>query len=128
MKRSLLIAALLGAWPTVHAGLSAEIELEQRFFLHAAPVPNRERDYLAVGAEIEFSESYNRGRQAFTGTIAARHDYDDPDRRYFELLDLETIIREGALEYRFGVRRVFWGVTEAVHLVDIVNQTDLFYF
>ena len=26
---------------------------------------------------------------------------------------------------RLGVRKVFWGVTEILHLVDIINQTDL---
>ena len=28
-------------------------------------------------------------------------------------------------ELRLGVDRVFWGVAESRHLVDIVNQTDL---
>ncbi|SVC83306.1 uncharacterized protein METZ01_LOCUS336160, partial [marine metagenome] len=28
-------------------------------------------------------------------------------------------------ELRVGVRKVFWGVTEFIHLIDIVNQTDL---
>ncbi len=27
-------------------------------------------------------------------------------------------------ETRVGVRRVFWGVTEFQHLVDIINQSD----
>ena len=41
-------------------------------------------------------------------------------------------IREGFFElffnqwsFGFGVHRVFWGVTESKHLVDIINQTDL---
>ena len=28
-------------------------------------------------------------------------------------------------ELRVGLRKVFWGVTESQHLVDIINQTDL---
>ena len=34
-------------------------------------------------------------------------------------------IGEDEWELRFGVDRVFWGVAESRHLVDIVNQTDL---
>ena len=41
-------------------------------------------------------------------------------------------IREGFFElffdewtFGFGVHKVFWGVTESRHLVDIINQTDL---
>ena len=29
------------------------------------------------------------------------------------------------IELLVGINKVFWGVTESVHLVDIVNQTDL---
>ena len=32
---------------------------------------------------------------------------------------------DGEWELRLGVDRVFWGVTESQHLVDIINQTDL---
>ena len=28
-------------------------------------------------------------------------------------------------KFRVGVGKVFWGVTESQHLVDIINQTDL---
>ena len=28
-------------------------------------------------------------------------------------------------ELRAGIGRVFWGVTESYHLVDVINQTDL---
>ncbi|MCY4532130.1 MAG: hypothetical protein OXC84_07375 [Gammaproteobacteria bacterium] len=34
-------------------------------------------------------------------------------------------IGDGEWEMRLGVDRVFWGVTESQHLVDIINQTDL---
>ena len=32
---------------------------------------------------------------------------------------------KGAWDLLIGVGKVFWGVTESRHLVDIVNQTDL---
>ena len=34
-------------------------------------------------------------------------------------------VGEDEWELRLGVDRVFWGVAESCHLVDIINQTDL---
>ena len=31
---------------------------------------------------------------------------------------------KGATEVSVGVKKIFWGKTESVHLVDIINQTD----
>ena len=116
-----LLLALSG---TAFAGVSGNVELEQRYFLEPAPVPDRRQPYFAVAGELQYDYSSNLGRRSFTATVAGRADYDDPDRRYLELLDFEGVVRSGSFEYRLGVRRVFWGVTEAVHLVDVVNQTD----
>ena len=30
----------------------------------------------------------------------------------------------GNLELSFGIKKVYWGVTESLHLVDVINQTD----
>ncbi len=64
-------------------------------------------------------------RHQITLSPFVRWDAEDDERTHFDL-------REGYYRYvgdewelLFGVDRVFWGVTESRHLVDIVNQTDL---
>ena len=37
---------------------------------------------------------------------------------------VEVIISSENYETKIGVRKDFWGVTETVHRVDILNQTD----
>lgn len=58
-----------------------------------------------------------------------RYDSADGRRTHFDLREayvlLSGAIGNGGWELRLGVDRVFWGVVESRHLVDIVNQIDL---
>ncbi len=49
----------------------------------------------------------------------------DAERKHADIRELSYIRAWDEYEVRFGVGRVFWGVTESAHLVDIVNQSDL---
>jgi hypothetical protein len=49
----------------------------------------------------------------------------DSERTHFDLRELFWRRSERRWELLVGVSKVFWGVTESQHLVDIVNQTDL---
>ncbi|MCH7548687.1 MAG: hypothetical protein IH969_03965, partial [Candidatus Krumholzibacteriota bacterium] len=54
-----------------------------------------------------------------------RLDQNDDRRTHFDIRELywEKVTRW--LEVRAGLRKVFWGVAESQHVVDIINQTDL---
>ena len=54
-----------------------------------------------------------------------RRDADDHRRSHGDIRQAFIRAVEGDLEINLGYRRVFWGVTEARSLVDIVNQRDL---
>ena len=58
-----------------------------------------------------------------------RYDSADPRRTHFDLREayilLTGALGNGEWELRLGIDRVFWGVVESRHLVDIVNQIDL---
>ncbi len=58
-----------------------------------------------------------------------RYDSADSQRTHVDLREAYFLvfgeIGDGEWELRLGVDRVFWGVTESQHLVDIINQTDL---
>ena len=67
--------------------------------------------------------------RSLTFEMFYRYDSADPRRTHADLraayLLLFGEIGDGEWELRAGVDRVFWGVAESRHLVDIVNQTDL---
>ena len=58
-----------------------------------------------------------------------RYDAADPSRTHADLREAYLLlygeIGDDVWELRLGLDRVFWGVAESHHLVDIVNQTDL---
>jgi hypothetical protein len=54
-----------------------------------------------------------------------RLDETDPERTHGDLREAAVNFYVRNAELRLGVSKVFWGVTESRHLVDIVNQTDL---
>ena len=65
------------------------------------------------------------GGSGFTAVPFLRVDSADEERTHFDLRELNLLWVWEKGEMRAGIGKVFWGVTEFVHLVDIVNQTDL---
>ncbi len=55
----------------------------------------------------------------------ARWDPQDRQRTHLDLREMGWLAAWEKITLRIGIRRVFWGVTETVHLVDVVNQSDL---
>ena len=53
-----------------------------------------------------------------------RYDQHDSKRTHFDLREFYWRWVAGNWELTAGFRKIFWGVTESVHLVDIINQTD----
>ena len=85
---------------------------------HASGVAVSPRLYL------EDAEGTSLNLEAFL-----RYDGGDPQRTHADLREAYLLLfgelGDGEWELRLGVDRVFWGVAESRHLVDIVNQTDL---
>ena len=52
-------------------------------------------------------------------------DQHNNERTNFDIRELTWLKAAENWELRVGVRKVFWGVTEFQHLVDVINQTGL---
>lgn len=126
MRRSWMFTLLLTAATTsAHAEVRGEIALEGRGFLQS-PLDGRQHDgNLSLSGEVEYYTSWDDGRQSFTLKPFARLDQYDEERTHVDLREAVWIFHEDGLEVRAGINKVFWGVTEVYHLVDIINQTDV---
>ncbi|MGE0734108.1 MAG: hypothetical protein AB7G15_14150 [Alphaproteobacteria bacterium] len=79
---------------------------------------------LSVYGLLDFSyEDPYLGRLTFKPFYRA--DFADDSRSHFDVREMLWMKNFDFVEVRFGVGKVYWGVTESVHLVDIINQTDL---
>ncbi|RTZ15557.1 hypothetical protein EJ063_10760 [Vibrio aquaticus] len=60
----------------------------------------------------------------FTLTPFYRLDSLDDERSHGDIREALYLTYWDDYEFRAGIGKVFWGVTESAHLVDVVNQTD----
>jgi len=80
---------------------------------------------LSLAIEPEYYKDWNNGLRAITFKPFARLDSNDPERSHVDIREAHYLHVVGDWEWRIGLAKVFWGVTESQHLVDIINQTDL---
>ncbi len=80
---------------------------------------------FSLSLQPEYSHTWDGGYQTFVFVPFARVDQQDEERTHFDIRELTWVKATRDWELRLGVRKVFWGVTESQHLVDIINQADL---
>jgi hypothetical protein len=105
--------------------LSGNIAGEYRYFQHDAQFaePGQHAPSLAFSPEL-YTE-WDDGRQSFIMSPFLRVDVEDGQRTHADLREFQWLLAEDNWELRLGIGKVFWGVTESQHLVDVINQTDL---
>lgn len=99
---------------------------EIRLFPQSPSSPHQTNSDLSVAGEITAKYFFSADKnQSIVITPFGRLDQRDHRRTHWDLREARYGIVKGAWELRVGFDKVFWGVTEAVHLVDIVNQVDV---
>lgn len=127
MKRlalSLLLFSMpewAGAFP---GDFSGELGVEYRYFPGEGAYGNRDRHVGSLFMQAEYSMSWDDDRKVVSFAPYARLDGVDDERSHFDIRELSLVASWPYLELRAGISKVFWGVTESQHLVDVINQTD----
>ena len=104
-------------------GLSGQVNLEHRqFFERGLDGQGREQSSLVLQPEIY--QSWGDGNTSFTFVPFYRLDSMDDERTHGDIREALYLTYWSDYELRLGIGKVFWGVTESEHLVDVVNQTD----
>ncbi len=106
--------------------LSGKIGIENRWY-HDPASDDRQSNYgSGVVLEPEFDVYTDDWEFSFVPFL--RYDSGDAERTHADIREAYFLfygeLGEGGWEVRVGVDRVFWGVVEANHLVDIINQVD----
>ena len=106
--------------------ISGSLELETRIFLEEAA--NLDQDDATVSPSVafqpEFVYEWADGNNRLTLELFGRVDADDERRTHIDAREASYLHLDNTWDVLLGLSRVFWGVTESVHLVDIINQTD----
>jgi hypothetical protein len=124
-SRALALALLASAAPAVIAGeLSGDLTVEATQFTHAPLDPRQSDAAWSIAFEPEWYHDWNDGADRVQVTLFGRWDSVDDARSHYDLRELYWRRSFESTELRVGLRKVFWGVTESQHLVDVINQTD----
>ena len=101
-----------------------EIEGEYRYFYKEAQFEGQEDQFPSIAFTPEFNMEWNEGYDSFNFTGFFRWDR-DPERTHWDIRELYYQKAHNNWELSLGLKKVYWGVAESNHLVDIINQTDL---
>ncbi|MDV7102927.1 hypothetical protein R3X26_00730 [Vibrio sp. TH_r3] len=103
--------------------LSGQANLEYRQFFNDG-VLGQENNQPSIVVQPELYWQLEDGVSAVTFMPFYRYDNMDKERTHADLRELQFITAWDDYEYKIGFSKVFWGVTESAHLVDVINQTD----
>jgi len=124
-----LFIAGLGIAQSAHAGevdLSGSVELQARAYWNDPAWSGQDDRSLqgSIAASTDIRWTSEAGDQRASLIPFLRWDAVDDERNLADLREAYWAIEGDGYEWLVGANTVFWGVTESVHLVDIINQTD----
>jgi hypothetical protein len=105
--------------------VSGSVGVESRSFPNTLNYPDQlsgVQNTLLLNPELRYRSPDGRSLVRFLPNI--RLDGRDRERNLFDVTELHWTWAGDAWETVTGVNKVFWGVTESRHLVDIINQSD----
>lgn len=121
---SLLVIACLSS-PAFGIELNGRIDLETRIFRSEAKDPDApDHVNASISTEVEAVHTLAGGGN-LVFTPFWRWDPNDSHRTHGDIRKLKWEQTFGPTSVRIGLDKVFWGVVESYHLVDIINQTDI---
>ncbi len=100
-----------------------EVEGEYRYFYDDAQFNGQESHFPSIAIRPEYNIEWSKGYESINFTGFFRLDRDD-ERTHWDIRELYYQKAKNNWELSVGLKKVYWGVAESNHLVDIINQTD----
>jgi len=121
MRYLLVLLLMVLMAPAASANVRGYAAVEVRSYLDDADFGQENEQYSFVFEPEFFFEGES---SLFIAQVFVREDSMDDERSHADLRELSWLYYSDDWELRLGVSKVFWGVAETQHLVDIINQTD----
>ncbi|SFG40272.1 hypothetical protein [Neptunomonas qingdaonensis] len=120
---------ILACSSQVHASAefeaSGKVTAELRLFSENPQYADQYQDAnLSIAVEPDFFWQWNDALDSLSFKPFFRLDQHDNERTHADIRELSWVHQGDDWELRSGIRKVFWGVTEFQHLVDVINQSD----
>jgi len=104
--------------------INGKVGISALLFQHAPLYDQQHRQQWSLLSELEIYHAWNDDNDSLLFKPYVRLDQHDNERSHFDVRELMWLHVAEDWELRAGIGKVFWGVNEANHLVDIINQDD----
>lgn len=128
MRKARLLATafmLVVSLPAQSVSWRGNVTVQERLFFQDPADPRQHGNNFSVAAQPEMYHEWADGQQSVSFIPFARLDQGDDERTHADIRELSWSYVAREYEWTVGISKVYWGVTESQHLVDIINQTDL---
>jgi hypothetical protein len=125
VKRLLCTLACIAPALAAHADWRGYVAAELLAFPETPADTRQHSTYASLVFEPEYFNEWNRRDDLFTFKPYFMVDSHDDNRTHADIRELSWIHVARDWETNIGFSKVYWGVTEAIHLVDVINQTDV---
>lgn len=105
--------------------ISGYLSAEGRYFFHESVFEEQRSYNLSLATSLDYYHDFENNNQRVVFSGYSRIDDDNSERDHSDIRELYWWRNFDTFEMYAGIRKVFWGVTESVHLVNILNQTDV---
>ena len=99
------------------------LETAYRYFPNAARFNGQKNHFPSIAIYPKYTLNWNKGYDALNFKGFFRLDVDH-ERTHWDIRELYYQKTKNNWEISLGLKKVYWGVTESNHLVDIINQID----
>ncbi|MRX26994.1 hypothetical protein GJS41_02400 [Kangiella sp. HZ709] len=103
--------------------LSGQVQFETRVFTQEADFGQSDSNF-SIAFEPEYYHQFDDSDWSFDFKPFYRWDSEDEERTHADIRELMFTYVGDVWEVKAGIGKVFWGVAESQHLVDVINQTD----
>lgn len=122
---ALLIASCASPTLAMSWDLLFVVESEYRQFIEEPKHDGQGGSGSSIAMRAEIRGDWNDSADRVVVIPFGRWDTEDENRTHTDLREASWTHIGNGWQSLIGVSKVFWGVAESQHLVDIVNQTDL---
>jgi len=123
LRRCLALVLLL-PFASAQAELLGYIGGQLRWFPETALDSDQGDTSASLVLAPEWYSEFNDRNDSINLKLFYRYDSMDSERSHGDIRELYWLHVGSDWEFTLGLNKIFWGVTESQHLVDIINQTD----
>ncbi|WP_373958555.1 hypothetical protein [Vibrio gigantis] len=104
--------------------IGLELSMETMFFLNDSENSELSNSSASFTIQPSYRDSWDFGKKVIDAQLFHREDANDNERSHTDIRELSWTHAIGNIEYKVGISKEFWGVTESYSLVDVINQVD----